>query len=429
MKILLRERFSYAVGDLGFNLVWQSIELYLLFFYIEVMQLPLGIAASIFLIGAIADWLIDPAIGSVVDRFSDRVPMRRWVFISGPLLGLSLWLAFRSPPFDLTSMTAYAGATHLLLRFAYAAGNIPYAALTARMTDNPAEQLALTGQRMQGAALGGIIAAAVYAFSSDGSSEHQRFLTGALALGLFAQPCFLITWLGVKERIIVKPGKPMTFRGEMLAYFGLVTSSAPIRRLLTTIIAAGLTTTVTAKSILFFFDRDLHADSWGYWAALLPSIALLATTPLWVAFSRKKGLVATLILAAILHCVALSAMGISAGNSIGLSTGLLAVAIAASCGMSVMFWSLVPLAIRDLESRRNSESCAARVYALSNTSRKLGQALAPQIIALSLWFSGGTDSASKSGSVIPGLITAALICLLTVTGYRPNDQIRPQMAG
>ncbi|MEH6663183.1 MAG: MFS transporter, partial [Parasphingorhabdus sp.] len=55
-----RERLSYAAGDVGFNLIWQSIELYLLFFYIQVLQLPLGVAAGIFLIGAVIDWLVDP---------------------------------------------------------------------------------------------------------------------------------------------------------------------------------------------------------------------------------------------------------------------------------------------------------------------------------------------------------------------------------
>jgi Na+/melibiose symporter-like transporter len=33
-----RERLSYTAGDLGFNLVWQSIELYLLFFYIQFLR-------------------------------------------------------------------------------------------------------------------------------------------------------------------------------------------------------------------------------------------------------------------------------------------------------------------------------------------------------------------------------------------------------
>ena len=171
-----RERLSYAAGDLGFNLVWQSIELYLLFFYIQILHLPLGIAAGIFLVGAAVDWLFDPLIGAVADRKAARYPMRLWVLLSGPLIAVALWLAFRSPPLEGLNLAIYAAVTHVGLRFAYGCGNIPYAVLTARITDDPSEQLKLTGLRMQGAALGGLTAATIYALASGGDTPfgHSR---------------------------------------------------------------------------------------------------------------------------------------------------------------------------------------------------------------------------------------------------------------
>ena len=172
-----RERLSYAAGDVGFNLIWQSIELYLLFFYIQVLHLPLGVAAGIFLVGAVIDWLVDPIIGAVADRKAERYPMRLWVLLSGPLIAVALWAAFRSPPLEGYSLALYAAVTHVGLRFAYGCGNIPYAVLTARITDDSSEQLKLTGLRMQGAALGGLTAATIYALTSGGDTP---FLIGAL---------------------------------------------------------------------------------------------------------------------------------------------------------------------------------------------------------------------------------------------------------
>ena len=67
-----RERLSFAAGDLGFNFVWQSIELYLLYFYVRVIGLSPEAASAIFLAGALIDWLIDPLIGVLVDRAASR---------------------------------------------------------------------------------------------------------------------------------------------------------------------------------------------------------------------------------------------------------------------------------------------------------------------------------------------------------------------
>lgn len=411
-----RERLSYASGDLGFNLVWQSIELYLLFFYIQILHLPLGIAASIFLIGAAVDWLFDPIIGAVADRKAARYPMRLWVLLSGPLIAVALWLAFRSPPLEGFGLAIYATITHIGLRFAYGCGNIPYAVLTARITDDPSEQLKLTGLRMQGAALGGLTAATIYALVSGGDTP---FLIGALILGVLAQPCFLITWLGVKERVVPPPTSSVRPTQEISHYFRLIGKNSGLRRLLVTIVVAGLSTTVTAKAILFLFDRDLQNPQWGYWAALLPSAALLITTPLWVALSSRIGLVNTLISAVLLHVFALAALWIFFAQSLAIATVILAIAISATCGMSVMFWTMVPIAIRNLETAPDGTGCAARVYAISNVARKLGQALAPQFIALSLALTGGSDATLKGGAVLPGMILAAMICGITIILYRP----------
>lgn len=416
-----RERLSYAAGDVGFNLIWQSIELYLLFFYIQVLHLPLGVAAGIFLVGAVIDWLVDPIIGAVADRKAERYPMRLWVLLSGPLIAVALWAAFRSPPLEGYNLALYAAVTHIGLRFAYGCGNIPYAVLTARITDDSSEQLKLTGLRMQGAALGGLTAATIYALTSGGDTP---FLIGALILGVLAQPCFIITWLGVRERVAAPPMAPLSPGQEISHYFTLIGRNEALRRLLLTIVVAGLSTTVTAKSILFLFDRDLGNSEWGYWAALLPSAALLITAPLWVALSSRIGLVTTLIWAVLLHLIALVMLAIFYSHGLEVSTVILAIAIAATCGMSIMFWSMVPIAIRDLETLPDGTGCAAHVYALSNVARKLGQALAPQIIALSLALTGGADATAKGGAVLPGMILAAVICCVAVFLYRPTSERR-----
>ncbi len=406
--IRLRERLSYAAGDLGFNFVWQSIELYLLFFYVRELGLSPGAASGIFLAGAVVDWLADPVIGALADRYAPRVPLRAWVLLGGPASSLVLVLVFLHPPLSPALLGLFALVTHLILRLTYSLGNIPYAALTARMTREPAEHLALTGIRMQGAALGGMTAAAIYALHPAGNAVGADFRTGAMLLAVLSLPAFLATGLGVKERVMPPVSEERLGEnfGEMIKLIG---RSPPLRRLLVTIVAAGLSVTVIDKSLLFLFE-ELGALRLGYYVAAIPGLSLLLSVPVWLWLAGRIGCARTLAAAAMLNAgvcsLALFAQGVVPAMV------LITVAIVSGAGMSIMFWTLVPSVIARCE-RAGSSGCAVRVYALSAIARKLAQALGPQVVALTL--------INRSLSVLWGIEGAALFALACVLLYRPPD--------
>ncbi len=399
-----RERFCFAAGDIGFNFVWQSIELYLLFFYIRVLGLPPGVASAIFLAGAIVDWLTDPVIGVVADRFSSRLPLRAWVAIGGPLAGVALAFAF-TPPAGTDILTGVV-ALHLLLRFLYSVGNIPYAALTARISDVPAEHFRLTGLRLQGAALGGLIATGIYAMLPVDGGVASDFRLGAWLLAGASVPAFLATALGVRERIM--PATSIAGGRSFAADAMLFAQSRPLRRLLATILSAGLAVTVLNKSILFLFDA-IGAARLGFAAALLPSLSLLLSVPLWTRLAARVGAVRALQVAALLNAAA--AILLLAVTDTGIVLLLTTLAIVAGCGMSVIFWSLVPSVIVRVESDSDVGSCAGRIYALGTIVRKLAQAVAPVFVAVGLE-GGGTGVA---------IAAAAVIALSVVWFYPPRE--------
>jgi glycoside/pentoside/hexuronide:cation symporter, GPH family len=411
--IARRERFSFAAGDLGFNFVWQSIELYLLFFYISVLGLAPSAAAAIFLAGALIDWVADPAIGILIDRTSSRLSLRAWVIIGGPMASAALIIAFAQPDLSEGWAFGYALAAHLLLRACYSLGNIPYGALTARISPDPLDHVALTGARMQGAALGGLIAAAIYALlPTRPGSDSADFMLGAVLLAILAQPAFLITFFGVRER--VPPGRSAV--GSPIAQLGefvlLMQTSPAVRRLMAAILAAGLSMTVIHKSILFLF-QELGATDTGYAAALIPPLSLLFTAPLWVWLAARIGRVPTLVWGVTLNLVAALALPLVGANINGAIVAVTIAAIAGS-GMSVMFWALVPDVISIVETEHDGESCAARIYALAGIARKLAQALAPQLVTLALAISAGQ-------SVAYGFVIAAILTFVVIAAYRPRD--------
>lgn len=412
------EAACYAAGDLGFNFVWQSIELYLLFYYIRGLGIAPAMASAIFLAGAAVDWLTDPVIGAVADRLAPRVPLRAWVSIGGPLSVMMLCLAFAPPPVPAAWVPGYALATYLALRFFYGLGNIPYAALTARLSPDPADHLRLTGARMQGAALGGLIAALTYALLPADRSGGADFRLGALILAGLAMPAFFATSFGTRERVVSRSGPARPLGDAVAAMVGLLWRSAALRRLIVTIVMVGLTVTLINKSLLFLFEQ-IGVPRLGYFVALVPALSLLLTAPLWARLAIRSGQIRTLRIAA----VAVLAMAALALIGRGVPTALLCItlAIVAGQGMSVMFWSLVPATVASCESADQDAGYAVRVYAMATIARKLAQALAPQAIALAL--------ALPDGALLVTIAGVAALTVLAVLFYPPIGPGAPHVAG
>lgn len=410
-----RERWSYAAGDLGFNFVWQSVELYLLFYYIRTLGITPAIASAIFLVGAVVDWGIDPLVGAIADRAAPRIPLRLWVLAGGPLSVLLLALAFAPLPVPQPWVPLAALAIYLALRIAYGVGNIPYGALTARISTDPVDHLALTSARMQGAAIGGLIAALVFVLlpTERGTTD---FRSGALLLAVLAFPAFLATFLGVRERVVAparrhRADAPASLWDGARATAGVLRHSPALRRLLATILAAGLAVTVINKSLLFLFE-EIGAPRLGLFVALAPATALLVTTPGWAALGARIGRPSTLLAGAGLQVVATVSTYLLRDN-VAAVIALTCVAIVAGCGISVMFWSLVPAAVAECERAIQGGGYAGRVYALANIARKLGQALAPSVIALTL--------AGSPGTTLAGMVGCSSVALLVVLLYRPRS--------
>ena len=405
------ESWYYAAGDLSFNFVWQSIELYLLFYYIRDLGMAPGVAAGIFLAGAAVDWVTDPLVGAVADRLAPRVPLRAWVSVGGPLSVLLLCLAFAPPPVPAAWVPGYALLTYLGLRFFYGVGNIPYGALTARISPDANDHMILTSARMQGAALGGLIAALTYALLPTGRVGGADFRLGALILAGLAMPAFLATSWGTRERV-APPATARLHLGRTIAeMFTLVLRSSALRRLMATILMVGLAVTLLNKSLLFLFDQVGAADI-GYYVALSPSLSLLLTAPLWSRLAERIGQARTLRLGAVLLFLAI----LLAFVSQGLASMLVCItlSIIAVQGMSVMFWSLVPGAVAACEQEAHAAGYAVRVYAVATITRKLAQALAPQLIAIALF--------APHGSILMILAAVAFLTVLVVTFFPPVEE-------
>jgi GPH family glycoside/pentoside/hexuronide:cation symporter len=58
----------FAFGDFAFNLFWQSVMLFLLFYYTDALDIPIGVAATTYLVASVWDGIANFAAGVLVDR-------------------------------------------------------------------------------------------------------------------------------------------------------------------------------------------------------------------------------------------------------------------------------------------------------------------------------------------------------------------------
>lgn len=153
-KLSMLQCIGFGSGDLAQNLIYQTISMYLLFFYTNVYGLDPAVAAVMFLIVRIVDVIWDPLVGTFVDKHDPKLGKYRAYLVLGgiPLTAFAI-LCFWN---GLSGSLLYAYVTYVGLSMCYTLVNVPYGALNASLTRDTAEITKLTSVRMFMANVGGL---------------------------------------------------------------------------------------------------------------------------------------------------------------------------------------------------------------------------------------------------------------------------------
>jgi len=187
MKLSIKEKVGYSLGDTASHFVWDLVGFWLLFFYTEVFGISPIVAGWIMFAGSIWDAVVDPIVGIITDRTNTRWGKFRPYLLFGAIpYAILAVLAFTTPPFSPTGMIVYAAITCLLLRTAYAFVNLPYSSMSAVMTNDTYERAGLNTYRFIAAYVGQFIVtgAALYLvnyFGAMGNNEVSFSLLDSIA--------------------------------------------------------------------------------------------------------------------------------------------------------------------------------------------------------------------------------------------------------
>ena len=153
-KLSWAQRIGFGAGDMAQNLIYQTISIWLLFFYTNVFGLDPGAAALMFLIVGLVDVLWDPIVGTIVDKGNPKWgKYRSWLILGGiPLVGLAILCFYNG----FSGSLVYAYITYVGMSMCYTLVNVPYGALNASLTRDTNEITILTSTRMFMANLGAL---------------------------------------------------------------------------------------------------------------------------------------------------------------------------------------------------------------------------------------------------------------------------------
>jgi GPH family glycoside/pentoside/hexuronide:cation symporter len=203
--ISIREKVAYGLGDTASNIVFQTVMLFLTFFYTDIFGISPAFVGTMFLAVRLIDAITDPLMGALTDRTHTRWgkfrPYLLWFALP---FGFISVLAFTTPDLSEDGKMIYAFVTYTALMMVYTAINIPYCALGGVLTADPKERVSVQSYRFVFAMLGGLLVSGLtlplVEFLGKGDQAKGYQLTIA-AMSVLGVAMFLVCFWGTKERL------------------------------------------------------------------------------------------------------------------------------------------------------------------------------------------------------------------------------------
>ena len=421
---------GYGSGDFGFNLYFAGLNLYLLYYYTDVLNIDPAVAGLIIMLPVIWDGISDPLMGWVVSRTRSRFgKFRPYILFGAPVLGLSFVGMFAAPIWFPDHVIAACLVTHMLFRTAYTVASVPYSSLAAALTHNSKERGTMAGVRMMAAMTGGIVTAATMLelanYFGDGDMR-QGFVEVAIVYGMLSTVMMVIIFMTTSEEISLTSAKTITNRQT----FVFLKRNRAFWILCGASLAGVIGSAMGGKSIVYYINYYAgHPDS----VSSVLSVGILGAAtgiPLWtLAASRISKRWVWVMGASGAACVnlVLYFFEVKAVNTLT----LLAFCNGAMGGaVAVMFWSMLPDTV-EFGQWRSGVRDDGIVFGVSQLISKAGSGVGVGAIGLILSAIGYTAGAEQSTEALQGIrassflipATTSLFSILIILSY-PLDSKR-----
>lgn len=428
-KVGLAEKAAFAFGAMGGSLAWNLATAFLVFYYSDVVGLPLALVGTLMLVTRVLDAVFDPIAGVAVDHTRTRWGKARPYLVIVPItFAVLLGLTFAVPAGGVATKTLYAWITFTLLGLLYSFFYVPFGALLPMMARSQSDRVTLASLRAAGISVGAIV---IYAATLPlvkifgGHNQAAGFSAVASLAGVVCAVAMLIVFAFCRERTpsIATPstnhGAPsarINWMGNPIWRIEMVFSFLMFVRL-------GITVSDTAyfsKAVL----RNVDAASYMLPLSAVAPLLAGALAPFYLdRLGIRWGNVVALGFSAICY-VALPLLNSWLGGylivfflanlSIGINTASLFVIFAEAC---------------DLQEHRDGTRREGILGATSSFSAKVGMAVGAAVLAFALSLAGYRPQNPAHSTYMIDLmfwLAPALICAgqaLVMVGFRGAREI------
>lgn len=207
MKLKLREKICYGIGDMGFDLFANFISSYFMLFMTDVLGISPFVGGCIFGIARIWDAINDPLMGSLTERLTPNRFGRYRRFMLYAIIPVTVFfiLCFTAPALPMSGKILYIGAIYIFYGMSSTMYQVPYGSLSNVMTTKSQDYAVLGTFRDYGANISGTlvnaVAVSMIMYFGGSMSSSRGFFYTAVGIGIVSCGCLLVGFLGTKEHI------------------------------------------------------------------------------------------------------------------------------------------------------------------------------------------------------------------------------------
>jgi sugar (Glycoside-Pentoside-Hexuronide) transporter len=425
-RLKLGEKIALVIGSAPNTFHYQIIQMYLLFFYTDVMKISPAFVAVLFLAVRILDAAIAPFFGAFLDKV--KTPWGKytpWFVLLGVPFGIVGWLTFTVPDLGETGRLVYAVVTYTIYSVFCTVITIPSNAVVPVVTRRLEERITV-GQLnflfiMLGALLVQVGVVPLYK-ALGGGDDARGFSLLMAAVAVLTVLLSLYQSAKVKERYAIeteKEEKSPSLKRMLAATFTNKYALILYVYMFASAISSGIRSGVQIHFYKYFFDNESLM-------ALMGIVALIPTL-FGVAFSqrviRRFGLKQTVVAGVIANLATCPIFLFIPAND----TGLI-IHIAVTCITSLIGGfgtpaqgAMMPAAI-DYTEWRSGLKLNGFMSSFNGFIQTFATALSGAIAAWSLTLIGYVPDVEQSAStlfglrvlvgVLPAVFGAFAICML-----------------
>jgi glycoside/pentoside/hexuronide:cation symporter, GPH family len=290
IKLKTAEKAAYGFWGFGSDLVFQTVTIYLTFFYTDIFGISAAQVTTLFLVARVWDAINDPMMGALCEKFHFKMgKYRSWMFYLAIPYGISTLLVFTTPNIG-TMKVAFAWVTYIAFSMLFTGMIIPATSLSSSMTQDPVERTSLNSFRMFCSGVGGVACAILvpYISTNFGATTAQGYQIAMGVLAVIMVISFMVAAVVCKERVPeVESAEPFRFRDV----FEQFSKNKPLLLLFVLYLAAYTFNIMVSSVGTYFVTYNMgRSDLLSTFSLMqtLPSIVPLLFVPLMVRHMGKK---------------------------------------------------------------------------------------------------------------------------------------------